>query len=255
MNPPSTLDANLREIESLNQRGGRMLSVVDLIEDGTLDVPAAGYLLAAVAGGAPFMTAAGPGGVGKTTLLGCLLSFLPPGERIVTVTDPAQVGQADGRQCLLCHEIGSGHWYGYLWGRQAAEFLALHRRGRIAAAIHADTLQEIEHQVLGPEIAADPADLAAVDLLAFMVHQRSLRRVSAVFESEGAKQPPYREVIRWEPRSDEFRIQAPEVPAQFGAAVEFVERLVADDVRLTEEVMAAVTGFYRRVPPANRRGG
>ena len=44
MIPLDTLRANLREINSLNQRGGRMLSVVDLIEAGTLDVPAAAYL-------------------------------------------------------------------------------------------------------------------------------------------------------------------------------------------------------------------
>ena len=64
-----TYRSNLREIDSLNQRGGRMLSVVDLIEDGTLDAPVAGYLLASVASGASFLCAAGPGGVGKIALI------------------------------------------------------------------------------------------------------------------------------------------------------------------------------------------
>lgn len=241
-----------------------MLSVVDLIEDGTLDVPTAGYLLAAVANGASFLTAAGPGGVGKSTLLGCLLSFLPPGERIVTVTDPASVQERSDGRCFLCHEIGSGHWYGYLWGRQAAQFFALRRRGRIAAAIHADTVEQIEDQVLGPQIGADPADLAAVDLVAFMVHQRGLRRVSAIFEAEGGEELTYRHVAEWRASSDDFGLQesallprliatgpAPQVPAQTqaGNASDFIEKLVADGVYLMEDVMAATAGFYARRDP------
>ncbi len=235
-----------------------MLSVVDLIEDGTLDVPTSGYLLAAVANGASFLTAAGPGGVGKSTLLGCLLSFLPPRESIVTVTDPASLPEGSDRRCFLCHEIGSGHWYGYLWGRQAAQFFALRRHGRIAAAIHADTVEQIEDQVLGPQIGADPADLAAVDLVAFMVHQRGLRRVSAIFEAEANEQPAYRQVAEWRATSDDFGLEesallppliaagpAPQVPAQTqaGNASDFIERLVADGVYLMEDVMAAVAGF------------
>ncbi len=236
-----------------------MLSVVDLIEDGTVDVPTAGYLLAAVANDASFLTAAGPGGVGKSTLLGCLLSFLPLGERIVTVTDPASVRQSGDRRCFLCHEIGSGHWYGYLWGRQAAQFFALRRHGRIAAAIHADTVEQIEDQVLGPQIGADPGDLAAVDLVAFMVHQRGLRRVSAIFEADGGEELTYRQVAEWRASSDDFGLlesalltrliatgPAPQVPAQTQAAnaSELIEKLVADAVYLMEDVMAAVAGFY-----------
>jgi Flp pilus assembly CpaF family ATPase len=67
---------NLREINSLNQRGGRMLSVVDLIDDGTLDARTSGLLLSFMAAEASFLTAAGPGGVGKSTLMAVLLSFL-----------------------------------------------------------------------------------------------------------------------------------------------------------------------------------
>ena len=40
---------NLRQIEQLNQRGGRMLSIVDLIQAGTISVEMAAYTMRAMA--------------------------------------------------------------------------------------------------------------------------------------------------------------------------------------------------------------
>lgn len=248
--------AKLREINSLNQRGGRMLSVVDLIEDGTLDVPCAGYLLAEVQRGASFLCAAGPGGVGKTTLMACLLSFLPPGERIITVSDPRDMGEPDGPECYLCHEIGAGHWYGYLWGDAAARYLALGRQGRIAASLHADTVEELSDQLLGPHIGADPADLARVDLLLFMVRQGGRRRLSAVFEADPGDEPNFTRSIHWRPESDSFDLRplgCPDSLCSVGGgdprvrvATEFIQGLVDGGVRHLEDVMAAVAGFHER---------
>lgn len=236
--------ANLREINSLNQRGGRMLSIVDLIEDGTLDIPLAGHLLARVAEGASFLCAAGPGGVGKTTLMACLLSFLPPEESIRTVTDPWVVGPPERPTCYLCHEIGAGYWYGYLWGEAAARFLALHRQGRIAASLHADSVAEVEEQLLGPSVGADPADLAAVDMLLFMVRIGSMRRVSAVFESAGGTSPSFYRIAEWDPTRDRFRLRPRQRPRDFELAQELMAALVAKGVHLLEEVMIEVAEFY-----------
>ena len=250
-----SLSHNLREINSLNQRGGRMLSIVDLIEDGTLDVPSAGYLLAEVARGASFLCAAGPGGVGKTTLMACLLSFLPPDERIVTVLDPRDIGEPDGPECYLCHEIGAGHWYGYLWGDDAARYLALGRQGRIAASLHADTVEELSEQLLGPQIGADPADLARVDLLLFMVRDGGRRRVSAVYEADPGDEPAFTQSIEWRRDTDSFHLCplggldslcsiGGAGDPRVAAATDFVQSLVDDDCRLIEDVMAAVADFH-----------
>ncbi len=234
---------NLREINSLNQRGGRMLSVVDLIEDGTLTSEVAGYLLTSVAGGASFLTAAGPGGVGKTTLMACLLSFLAPGERIHTVTDPQRLPEPEGPTCYLCHEIGAGHWYGYLWGDEAADFLALRQQGRIAASLHAETVEELRDQLLGPSIGADERDLAAVRLLLFMVRRGSRRRVSAIYERAGGERADLRRIVTWEPGTDSFACHAERVPG-LDRATAFIDGLVADGTYLLEDVMAAVADFY-----------
>jgi hypothetical protein len=45
------------ELERCNQRGGRMLSVFDLLKAGTLDLDLAAYFLARISRGASFMWA------------------------------------------------------------------------------------------------------------------------------------------------------------------------------------------------------
>ncbi|MGM0492734.1 MAG: hypothetical protein ACQER1_07305 [Armatimonadota bacterium] len=246
---------NLREINSLNQRGGRMLSVVDLIEDGTLDAPTSGLMLSFMAAGASFLTAAGPGGVGKTTLMAVLLSFLPPDERIRTVTDPEAVGDPEGPTCWLCHEIGSGHWFGYLWGEEAAQFLALNTTGRIAGSLHADTDEEIAAQLLGPRVGAAEEDLAAVDLLLTMVRVGGLRRTSVIYESASEHEAQFRPIVEWDRGADAFEIANSEHLARLresarrpipdaDRATRFIESLVERRVRYLEDVMTAVEDFY-----------
>jgi hypothetical protein len=206
---------NLREIEGLSQRG-RTLSIVDLIAANTLDMDMAAYSLYAIANGASFLTAARPGNAGKTTLLACLLTFLPPGVRIVTTSSPSVVTEAHGsvsgesadNLCFLCHEIGSGHWYGYLWGRYVGQFLHLMSDGcRIASCIHVDTLSEMRHVLVSGELGVSEEDFARLDLVLFMKLERSLtgyrRRVAALCES-GGEAGKHNLLFTWEPRSDAF---------------------------------------------------
>jgi len=251
----TTLASNLRDIESLNQRGGRMLSVVDLIADGTLDVPCAGYLLAEVSRGASFICAAGPGGVGKTTLMASLLSFLPPTERIVTVISPWDMDEPDGAECYLCHEIGAGGYFGYMWGDDAARFLSLGAQGRIAATLHAETVPELSRQLLGPDNRVAPADLAAIGLLAFMVREGGRRRVSSVHEADPGDEPSFTQSIEWRPDTDTFFLRPlgclDGMCASVGSgdplvmrATDLVQGLVDEDARDLKEVMAAVADFY-----------
>ena len=67
----------MAEIDRCNQRSARMLSIVDLLEAGTLSPALAAYLLAAISRGASFMVGALPGSAGKTTVMGALLNFVP----------------------------------------------------------------------------------------------------------------------------------------------------------------------------------
>ena len=106
--------------------------------------------------GASLLTGARPGGAGKTTLMAAILHLLPPGVRIGPVEGPQTTpnngpltpgpspGAGEGRAAvlLLVHEIGDGHWYGYLWGKAVAQYVSLIGPGRrIASCLHADTLK------------------------------------------------------------------------------------------------------------------
>ena len=233
---------NLREIEGLNQRGGETLSIAHLISVGTLDLPVAAYLLAAVSAGATMLTAARPGGAGKSTLLASMLSFLPPGEAIETVSDARDVTRAFGarlpgtderpaeRRCWLAHEIGAGHYYGYIWGRDAAQFLSISRRttDRIASCVHADTLPELREILTSEPLRAAPEDFDAVGVILFMHVDASHRhRVNEVWES-GAD--GHRLLYKWQQLGDRFvNVAAPSVaPERLAWARETLQDFVRE---------------------------
>ena len=83
------IDVHVREIDRCNQRGGRMLSLVDLIQAGSVDLPLAAYLAAAMRCGASLLVGARPGGAGKTAVMCALLNFLPDRTAIRPVARPA----------------------------------------------------------------------------------------------------------------------------------------------------------------------
>jgi hypothetical protein len=203
---------NQRQIEQLNQRGGRMLSIVDLIQAGTISVEMAAYAIRAMHEGESLLTAARPGGAGKTTLMAALLNFLPPGVPIGTVDSSrvirAGLGQpAAEPACYLAHEIGSGDWYGYIWGRDVADFFSLiDGQRRIASCLHADTLEELTGILCSPPLAVAREALGRVGLILFMhvapAARGYRRRVASFWESDG--QGGHRMVFRWNHGTDTF---------------------------------------------------
>ncbi|HQK94806.1 MAG TPA: hypothetical protein PLD23_14955 [Armatimonadota bacterium] len=198
---------NLLEIEALNQRGGRMLSFVDLVDAGTMSADLAAFLLAAVRSGASFITGARPGGAGKSTVLASLLSFLPPGERIVCVAG-RDLNSLPPHACLLAHEIGDGPYYGYIWGRDVGRWLGHARDGtRVASCIHADTIDQVYDVFASPALAIPRDDWSLLRLAVFLHVDRQSgsirRRVSTVYWTPPGRDWP-QVVFRWDPDGDRF---------------------------------------------------
>lgn len=141
-----------RELNRCNQRGGRMFSIFDLLDAGTMSLDLAAYLMDRISCGASIVVGARPGGAGKTTVMCALLNFLPPDIEI-TAASPEAVRKAACRRdskkrCYVCHEIGRGQYFAYLWNRDLRAYCALPDMGHLLAAnLHADDLDEARDQV------------------------------------------------------------------------------------------------------------
>jgi hypothetical protein len=186
--------------------------------------------------------------------MAALLNFLPRDVPIVTVDRSSVLSDGLARPagepaCYLAHEIGSGHWYGYIWGRDVARFLSLiEDKRRVASCLHADTLEELTDIVCSPPLEATRESLGRVSLILFMHVSGTLgryrRRVSTFWESDGAGR--HRLLYQWEPRSDEFeRVCPPSGPDDLPRYVEFIERLVNEGEVDTRAVRSKVVEFYR----------
>jgi hypothetical protein len=187
---------NIEALNDCNQRGGRMLSVFDLLEAGTLDLELAAWLMARVSSGASFMVGARPGGAGKTTVMCALANLAPPEVEIVAAT-PERLRSArpagKERRAYLCHEIGAGPYFCYLWGAPLRAFCALCETGHIRIAnLHADDLDEARKQVCGDN-GVPREHFDTFDLFVFLEveggYLRARRAISRVYAADGAAPP------------------------------------------------------------------
>jgi hypothetical protein len=191
----AAIRAHAQAINDCNQRGGRMLSLVDLLDAESVDLPLAAYLAAAMRAGASLLVGARPGGAGKTAVMCALLNWIPD-HTVIRPVDRPSVLEAGTRDacpqdvCYLAHEIGAGPYYAYIWGRSARAFFELAARGHIVASnLHADTLQETRDQ-LCRENRVPTAHLDAVTLKVYLRMERAggwatRRWISQVYESDG----------------------------------------------------------------------
>jgi hypothetical protein len=211
--PDSNEKRNRIEIEKLNQRGGRTLTIVDLIAAGTLTIEMAAHLMMRMKAGASILTGAVPGGAGKTTLLAAQLHAIPPESEIVPVDsrdalNPGAKVKSQSYTYLLAHEIGSGPYYGYIWNEMVAKYSSLNKKGnvRIASCLHADTLDEMREILFSPPLNVAPEDFAKVDLILFMSisgrYPSIKRRVSSMYEADGSGS--HRLLYEYNARSDSF---------------------------------------------------
>ena len=178
------------EIQRCNQRGGRMLSVVDLIDAGTMSRELAAYSLAAIGGGASFMVGALPGGAGKTTVMGALLNFVPRHVPLAAADGMATIERVKAqtqRCCHICHEIGPGPYYAYLWGEPLRAYFDLAAAGHMLATnLHADTYTQAREQICADNGVPESA-LRSMGLMFFLSMRGGgrQRRIEQVWESDG----------------------------------------------------------------------
>jgi type IV secretory pathway ATPase VirB11/archaellum biosynthesis ATPase len=190
-----------------------MLSLVDLVEAGTLPVETSAILAWIASQGGSFLTSAGPGGVGKTTLLGACLAFLPSSTEIVTV-DSRRVLERPGAthpECLLIHEINNASYYGYLWGPEIGRFFAMAGRDRcVAATIHAEGYAELRRKLARGPLGVREDDVDRVEVVAFMAVRQSRRLVTSLWLAgvEVMRHEAERDIFVGEPESSVYDLLA-----------------------------------------------
>ncbi len=170
-----------------------MLSVFDLLAAKTLDLDLAAYLMARISRGASFMVGSVPGGAGKTTVMCALLNFVPVDVPMIAATPEAvyQASQAatSPPACYICHEIGSGSYFAYLWSDTLRTYCRLSENGHVLATnLHADDMEEARAQVCGDNGVRQEL-FNRFELLIFLriegSYLKTQRRIEKVYSSDG----------------------------------------------------------------------
>jgi hypothetical protein len=184
------------QLNRCNQRGGRTLSVFDLLAAKTLDLDLAAYLMARISKGASFMVGSVPGGAGKTTVMCALLNFVPPNVPLIAATPEAVYQAVNGKSkqsaCYICHEIGSGYYFAYLWADELRAYCGLSDQGHILATnLHADNLEQAKNQVCKTN-GVPSKHFNKFELLIFLRAQngylKTNRWIEEVYSSDGSSE-------------------------------------------------------------------
>ena len=240
------------ELDRCNQRGGRMLSVFDLLAAKTLDPDLAAYLMARISKGSSFMVGSVPGGAGKTTVMCALLNFLPVEVPIVAATREAVYEAANGkptrRSCYVCHEIGSGYYFAYLWADALKSYCGLFEHGHILATnLHADNREQAKEQICDTN-GVPEKHFNKFELLIFLRvesgYRNTNRWIEKVYSSDGSSAHELIFHAKKKPLNENVRHYLAD-PEYLASCRDFLEN-IPPNVRTIEDTRREVVEFLRR---------
>jgi len=230
-----------------------MLSVLDLLEAGTLDPDLAAWLMARMGRGASLLVGARPGGAGKTTVMCALLNLAPPALPLVAATAEAVARAAaeddPPRRCYVCHEISPGDYFAYLWGDDLRAYCRLFEKGHVLASnLHADDLPEARAQVCDANGVSE-ALFGRFDLAVFLRvggrPGRARRTVEKVYaaDGEGRHRLVFDAAAGLRPAPT-----GAEESARVAACGQFLAEALADGVRTIEHARRRAVAFLATCP-------
>jgi len=146
-------------------------------------------------------------------------------------------------KCFIAHEIGRGRWYGYIWGKDVANFLKLAKKHMIAGNLHADNVPE----VLEAE-GIDEANLSNLHVLIFMKRtgQRGFtqRRVTSIYENQGLNGGNvFKQLFMWNEKEDSFTGLAASkliTDPELQRSRSIIEKIIRQDLRTMEEIRPTI---------------
>jgi len=249
------------------------LSIIDVIEFGTIDYKLAGLFWLIMEYRASVIVAAGPSWAGKTTLFHSVLDFLRPETEQVTLRgydeDFTWLGNGKPENTYLVTEEISNHQYEYLWGYQVAKAFGLLNQGyALGATIHARDIREVSYilnalGVSAPLIAGlgmiitlqvapgrsrDDEPVRYVDTVSTLSQTDDglVAQILAYRKSAGDGFTYIPEQMLHETLSRKFGIKYSSVSSEIEHRGQYLHELHARDIRSREEIREAVAEYYRR---------
>ncbi len=251
------------------------LSILDLVNFGTLDLKLASILWLIMERRASVLVAAGPSNAGKSTLLSALLDFLPPEVTQTHIGNRAEDFRFSEHSLpadtyMVAAEINS---YGfYLWGAAARKAFELLSHGYgLGSTMHARTVEEalgILHYELGLPLSlivhldavvtirltgswnydTEPERrVEAVGLIDSEKDELSIQVISAR-NSENGKLDFASEGDLEAALYKKFKIKHDQIGPEIQLRERFLADLLAKNRYSSEEVRKAVVEFYRDRP-------
>ena len=228
-----------------------MLSVLDLLDAETLDLDLVAFLMSRVNLGDSFLVGARPGGAGKTTVMCALLNLLPLTVRIVpaTATEIRNASKTDQeRRCVVCHEIGAGPYFAYLWGEELRRYCGLFDTGHMLATnLHTDDLDEAHYQIC-TQNGVPEQHFRAFRLQIFLRVEgdyfRSRRRIDKVYFSDGVQEHRLVFDSGSQPRLPSGPLAELTDTNKYNRCRSFLEEVHASDARTIEEVRTRVAECF-----------
>jgi type IV secretory pathway ATPase VirB11/archaellum biosynthesis ATPase len=176
------MDPILSIVEQSNQRGNRMLSVIDLLLADTLTRNQAAWLLSRIESGSSWLVGAKPGGAGKTTIMSAFLAMLPDKSNAF-VTNSNAWKKARPDDCIVCYEISPGKYDGYIWGDEVRLLTEKGKAGcRIVANLHADTIEDARSQIVDDCRATEEGFLSFDIFLPISINQTKTSIIRTIKE-------------------------------------------------------------------------
>ncbi len=179
------------------KREERARSLLDLIEMRVFDLDLAAWFVSLVSQGASFITGSGPGGVGKSTTMKSLMSFVPKHLPFALALPGEIVPLGNIPRCVMSNELSDHPPPTYLWDQNLRDFFALSEKGCVLVGnVHADDLDEVHEQIV-TTCRVPQSQFRAMNLLVFIcleggnppggrVRDTTTRRViNKVFYSDG----------------------------------------------------------------------
>ncbi|MAE11538.1 MAG: hypothetical protein CL876_06475 [Dehalococcoidales bacterium] len=251
------------------------LSIVDLVNFGSLDLRLAGILWLIMERRAPVLVAAGPSNAGKSTLLHVLLDFLPPEVKQVHL----EGGNEDFRfteeavpanTYMVAAEFSN---YGfYIWGDDARTAFELLSEGYgLGGTIHATTIEEAVN-ILHGQLGLSPSLISQLDLVITIrmsanrsratESKRCLETVGLIgLENEGLSLQVIatrnresgelvfpKEEDLYPALSGRFGIAPDQIASEIQLREQFLGNLLQQDIKSHDDVRKAVVEFYRSRP-------